>query len=300
MRPLDDPDILQLAPDDVREERTAIILSRGGSVLTGGSNELIMPSERNLLEEGSGLMAGADAVAEAASQLNYTGETASQLFQLSANAAKRDEGRRRHMGEKEAAGVPDPETLQKRYQELPRLTANGIVAHGSGECDYAAFKNCSESRQKKREKKDAEAKKKRRQLQPHISKQSKKPSKSWPTTTTRRAASQFLSSRHSANFTRRRETSESQPRGTTYSQDFGSTCARTTVKHQIQLQPPLVLLVLKEQPRIRQTVNQITNPNQVMKAHQMKNLRSHLMMTSQAETSMATSMAMTSQAETIE
>jgi hypothetical protein len=88
MRPLDDPDILQLAPDDVREERTAIILSRGGSVLTGGSNELIMPSERNLLEEGSGLMAGADAVAEAASQLNYTGGTASQLFQLSANAAK--------------------------------------------------------------------------------------------------------------------------------------------------------------------------------------------------------------------
>jgi hypothetical protein len=116
-----------------------------------------MPSERNLLEEGSGLMAGADAVAEAASQLNYTGETASQLFQLSANAAKREEGRRRHMGEKEAAGVPDPETLQKRYQELPRLTANGIVAHGSGECDYAAFKNCLE-RQKKREakkKKDA-------------------------------------------------------------------------------------------------------------------------------------------------
>ena len=61
----------------------------------------------------------------------------------------------------EAAGVPDPETLQKRYQELPRLTANGIIAHGSGECDYAAFKNCSESRQKKREKKDAEAKKKK-------------------------------------------------------------------------------------------------------------------------------------------
>ena len=60
----------------------------------------------------------------------------------------------------EAAGVPDPETLQKQYQELPRLTANGIIAHGSGECDYAAFKNCLE-RQKKREKKDAEAKKKK-------------------------------------------------------------------------------------------------------------------------------------------
>jgi hypothetical protein len=169
-----------------------------------------MPSERNLLEEGSGLMAGADAVAEAASQLNYTGGTASQLFQLSANAAKRDEGRRRN--------------VRRKIQ-----------------------------RQRKR----------RMQLQPHISKQSKKPRKSWPTTTTRRAASQFLSSRHSANFTRRRETSKSQPRGTTYSQDFGSTCARTTVKHQIQLQPPLILLVLKEQPRIRQTVNQITNLNQV-------------------------------------
>jgi hypothetical protein len=169
MRPLDDPDILQSAPDDVREERTAIILSRGGSVSTGGSNEIIMPSERNLLEEGSGLMAGADAVAEAASQLNYTGGTASQLFQLSANAAKRDEGRRRN--------------VRRKIQ-----------------------------RQRKR----------RMQLQPHISKQSKKPRKSWPTTTTRRAASQFLSSRHSANFTRRRETSKSQPRGTTYSQDFGS------------------------------------------------------------------------------
>jgi hypothetical protein len=64
------------------------------------------------------------------------------------------------MGEKEAVGVPDPETLQKRYQELLRLTANGIVAHGSGECDYAAFKNCLE-RQKKHEKKDAAAKKKK-------------------------------------------------------------------------------------------------------------------------------------------
>jgi hypothetical protein len=133
----------------------------GGRVSDGFLGELIiMPSERNILEEGSGLMAGADAFAEAASQLNYTGGTASQLFQLSANAAKRDEGRRRHMGEMEAAGVPDPETLQKRYQELPRLTANGIVAHGGGECDYAAFKNCLE-RQKKREKKDAEAKKKK-------------------------------------------------------------------------------------------------------------------------------------------
>jgi hypothetical protein len=74
----------------VREERTAIILSRGGSVSTGGLNELIIPSECNLLEEGSSLMAGANAVAEAASQLNYTGGTASQLFQLSANTAKRD------------------------------------------------------------------------------------------------------------------------------------------------------------------------------------------------------------------
>jgi hypothetical protein len=55
---------------------------------------------------------------------------------------------------------PEPETLKKRYQELPRLTANGIIAHGSGECDYAVFKNCLE-RQKKREKKDAEAKKKK-------------------------------------------------------------------------------------------------------------------------------------------
>jgi hypothetical protein len=162
MKPLDDPDILQSAPDEVRDERAEIIVSRGGSVSTNGSNELILPSERNLLEEGSGLMAGADAVVEAASQLNFTGGTASQLFQLSTTVAKRDEGRRRHMEEKEAGGVPDLETLQKRYEELPRLTANGIVAHGSGECDYAAFMDCMR-RQRARESKDAEAKKKKQE-----------------------------------------------------------------------------------------------------------------------------------------
>lgn len=160
MVPLDEPSILQSAPEEVRKERTELIIKRGGDVSTDGSNALIMPSERDLLQEGSGLMAGAAAVAEAAAVLNYGGGTAANLFKMSQTIAKRNEGRQRHMNELEVEGELDVETLKKRYEEAKRMTANIIVASGTGVCDIHAFHEILR-RQKDRDEKEAATKRKK-------------------------------------------------------------------------------------------------------------------------------------------
>eukprot|EP00956_Cyclotella_meneghiniana_P039445 scaffold172036_cov89-Cyclotella_meneghiniana.AAC.1 len=73
MAPLDSPEILQTAPEHVRQERAQILMQRNTPLSSSTSNTLTQPSERNIFEQGSGLMAGTEAVVNAAASMNYTG-----------------------------------------------------------------------------------------------------------------------------------------------------------------------------------------------------------------------------------
>jgi hypothetical protein len=55
-------------------------MSRGRDSTSDNSNELILPSDRDLLADGSGFMVSPEEVAEMASQLSYSGPTASQQY----------------------------------------------------------------------------------------------------------------------------------------------------------------------------------------------------------------------------
>jgi hypothetical protein len=178
MAPLDDPSILQSAPDDVKKARTELIAKRGGSLISDNSNALIMPSERDLMGEGSGLMAGHEAVARAAQELNYSGGTAANLFKLSSTVASRDAGRRRHMNEIEEEGEPDLDTLKKRYSEMSRLTANNVVSKGTGVLGIALFDETMKRAKAREEEKEAQIASKREankeSLQAEVAKVNKK------------------------------------------------------------------------------------------------------------------------------
>jgi hypothetical protein len=130
MAPLDRPRILQSASDEIKAARTEVMRRRGGDLSSDNSNELVLPSERNLLAEGSGLMVSSDEVVEMASQLSFAGPTAGHIFKLAETVSKRDDGRRRHMSAN--SDVPDLETLKERYDSMKRLTANEIVSKGDG------------------------------------------------------------------------------------------------------------------------------------------------------------------------
>jgi hypothetical protein len=82
MAPLDDPEILQSAPEHTQKERSDLLAKRGNPITAIHSNALGMPSRRDLLAQGSGLMAGGQAVSEAAESLNYNSATAAGLFQM--------------------------------------------------------------------------------------------------------------------------------------------------------------------------------------------------------------------------
>jgi hypothetical protein len=110
---------LQSASDEIRTARTQAIVSRGRDLTSDNSNELILSSDRDLLADGSGFMVSPEEVAAMASQLSYSGPTASNIFQLAARTAKCDEGRRRHISS-ETANLPDPETLKERYTKAKR------------------------------------------------------------------------------------------------------------------------------------------------------------------------------------
>ena len=88
MAALDIPDILQTAPKEIREERSKVLSQRGVDCCII-SNNLIPSSERNLMNQGSGLMAGPERIAEAAATLNFSGATASEVFKMAETHAKR-------------------------------------------------------------------------------------------------------------------------------------------------------------------------------------------------------------------
>lgn len=81
--PLDHPQILASAPEDVQKERAAVLQSRGA---VSDISVHVPSSQRNLLETGSGRLAGgaaaAQEVVEAAQTLNATGSAASDILTL--------------------------------------------------------------------------------------------------------------------------------------------------------------------------------------------------------------------------
>ena len=131
---LDDFRILGTASDDVQKERTLVLKSRG---VSNSSDLLVPPTQRNLLETGSGRLAGgmnnAGEFAEAINSLNYSGATASSIMNLMQNADKRNEGRRKNMADDVAnSNQLTPEELKKRYQETKRFTTGTVFAKGNG------------------------------------------------------------------------------------------------------------------------------------------------------------------------
>lgn len=131
---LDDFRILATASDEIQKERTIVLKSRG---ITKSSALQVPPTQRNLLESGSGQLAGGMSAAgefvEAVNGLNYSGATASNIMKLMQNTEKRNEGRRQHMGEDAAnKNQLSTEELQKRYRETTRFTTGTVFGKGNG------------------------------------------------------------------------------------------------------------------------------------------------------------------------
>lgn len=157
--PLDNPEILQSAPEDVKQARAQILSQRNTPLSGTTSNALMQPTERNIFEQGSGLMAGSEAVINAANTLNYTG-TVGNLFQLSQTVSLRNTGRQRHMDEL-TASRPDADTLKQRYKQANRLTSSEVFSHGDGEIGIELFQEMIR-RAEKREAKEKAAKEKKK------------------------------------------------------------------------------------------------------------------------------------------
>jgi hypothetical protein len=119
-----DPEILPMAPDDIRQERTAVLRMRGDAsgectldthrviyvtnhffhspflccVFEGSL--LIPPMEANLLENGSECLAGgadaAEYICQTLHNLNHINPTTANLFKLAQNAHGLEAGRMNH------------------------------------------------------------------------------------------------------------------------------------------------------------------------------------------------------------
>ena len=131
---LDHPQILASAPEDVQQERKRVLASRG---INTASNTYVPPSQLNLLETGSGQLAGgASAIQELArvtETLNFNGNTASDIMTLAQNNKNKSNGRREHMAGDAAAGNKVPlEELKRRYKE-GTLTTGKVFGKGDGQ-----------------------------------------------------------------------------------------------------------------------------------------------------------------------
>ena len=92
--PLDDPEVLRSAPDNVRLERIVVLQRRGIT------HDAIPLSEANLLEIGSGHLAGGvnatEGLAQTLHDLNHMNATTANIFKLSELAKNTAVGRMRH------------------------------------------------------------------------------------------------------------------------------------------------------------------------------------------------------------
>jgi hypothetical protein len=78
--PLDDPEVLRSVPDNVQLEWTVVLQCRGIT------HEAVPPSETNLLELGSGHLAGGvnatESIAQTLHDLNHMNTTTANIFKL--------------------------------------------------------------------------------------------------------------------------------------------------------------------------------------------------------------------------
>ena len=122
---LDDPQILVTASNKVQAERAAILKSRGINLSTA----VRMPAtQRNLLETGSGHLAGgmasANEVAEGLCSLNFTSATANNIMSLMQSSKNQNEARMKEMTD--GTSPPSAEELKRRYAESKRMTSGTI------------------------------------------------------------------------------------------------------------------------------------------------------------------------------
>jgi hypothetical protein len=118
----------------VQQERDRILRSRGINNLDA-STKNVLYSQQNLLEVGSGCLAGGayadQRIAATASSLNVSGYTASGLMSLMHENEKKNHARQTHQ-ESEASKHLSPDDLKKRYKESSFLTAGQVFGHGNG------------------------------------------------------------------------------------------------------------------------------------------------------------------------
>jgi hypothetical protein len=112
--PLDDPEVLRSAPDNIWLERTVVLHCRGIT------DEAIPPSETDLLELGLGHLAGGvnatESLAQTLHDLNHMNATTANIFKLAELAKNTAMGRMRHNMH---ASAVTPEEYQRRYKSAP-------------------------------------------------------------------------------------------------------------------------------------------------------------------------------------
>jgi hypothetical protein len=125
--PLDDPEVLRSAPDNVWLEQTMVLQCRGIT------HKAILPSKTNLLELGLGHSAGSvnatESLAQTLHNLNHVNATTANIFKLAELAKNTAVGRMRHNMH---GSTVKPKEYQRRYKSAPRLTSNVIFGAGDG------------------------------------------------------------------------------------------------------------------------------------------------------------------------
>lgn len=114
-----DPEILPTAPDDVRQTTINLLKSRG---IDDADVRVLPATDANLLESGSGQLAGGDIATEELAQtmldLNHNCPTAADIVNAFGKAKKLHEGRINNM----QRTIPSGPALTQVYLDAPRLT----------------------------------------------------------------------------------------------------------------------------------------------------------------------------------
>ena len=132
--PLDLPEILSTAPEEVRKERVRILEARG---VHSNFNTIVPPMEYNLLLSVSGALAGGAAVSNALAQtvteLNYTSATVSDVLALAQRTKAVNDGRNNNMAPNAARGnMMTSNQLRDTYRDVQRMTAGTVFGKGNG------------------------------------------------------------------------------------------------------------------------------------------------------------------------
>ena len=136
--PLDIPEILASAPEEVQKERERVRKIRGIESRSD-VHARVAPSQQNFMEVGSALLipggpgAAAASIAQAAQEANTKSQTSQDIMALLAQSNSRNAGRQNHMAGDAANGnVVSPDELRKRYKDARKLTAGVAFGNGDG------------------------------------------------------------------------------------------------------------------------------------------------------------------------